>query len=51
MSERATILYCPYCAEEDLRPQEAPSGGWLCMACRRVFAVTLAGLAPQGVTR
>lgn len=38
----AAIYYCPFCAEEDLRPVEEPRGAWLCRACARVFAVTLA---------
>lgn len=41
-------LYCPYCAEDDLRPAEDVAGGWVCTACRRVFTVRLAGLtAPE----
>jgi predicted RNA-binding Zn-ribbon protein involved in translation (DUF1610 family) len=44
MTERATAFYCPYCGEEDLRPQEEPTGAWLCTACRRVFSVTFVGL-------
>lgn len=42
MTERAVPFYCPYCGEEDLRPEE--NGGWLCTSCRRAFAVTLNGL-------
>lgn len=49
MSERATVQCCPYCGEEDLRPREEPHGAWLCLACRRVFSVTLAGLSWEGV--
>ncbi|HET6500367.1 MAG TPA: Insertion element protein [Amycolatopsis sp.] len=54
MSERATPFYCPYCGDEDLRPEEGEGGshadggprapGWVCGACRRVFAVTFVGL-------
>ncbi len=29
---------CPYCGEEDLRPNEAGHGAWECHACARVFA-------------
>lgn len=48
MSERATPFHCPYCGEEDLRPDEAE--GWLCVACRRVFSVTFIGIRqPEGV--
>ncbi|WP_199442306.1 Insertion element protein [Umezawaea beigongshangensis] len=50
--ERATPFYCPYCGDEDLRPQEEPAGAWSCSACRRVFAVTFVGLnLPQEVSR
>lgn len=51
MSERATVMCCPYCGEEDLRPREEPSGAWLCGACRRVFTVKLVGLLVEGVAR
>lgn len=40
----AVIYYCPFCAEEDLRPVAEPSGGWRCNACARVFTVSLAAL-------
>ena len=36
----AVIFHCPFCAEEDLRPVEEPSGAWHCLACARVFSVT-----------
>ena len=42
MSREATaIYYCPFCAEEDLRPVEEPQGAWRCGACARVFTVQL----------
>ena len=41
---RAEIFYCPLCGEEDLRPVPEPDGAWHCVACRRVFTVTVAGL-------
>ncbi|EWC60120.1 Ferredoxin-like protein [Actinokineospora spheciospongiae] len=44
MSGRATPFHCPYCGEEDLRPQEEPRSAWLCAGCRRVFAVEFLGL-------
>jgi ribosomal protein L37AE/L43A len=44
MTERAAPFYCPYCGDEDLRPQEEPHAAWLCTGCRRVFTVKLAGL-------
>lgn len=40
----APIYHCPFCAEENLRPVEEPSGAWHCIACARIFSVTLHGL-------
>ncbi|MFD1152697.1 Insertion element protein [Saccharothrix hoggarensis] len=52
MSERATPFHCPYCGDEDLRPQEEPDYSWLCSSCRRVFMVKFVGLnLPQEVHR
>ncbi|HET9117137.1 MAG TPA: Insertion element protein [Pseudonocardiaceae bacterium] len=42
---RAVPFYCPYCGEEDLRPEERHSAAWRCADCQRVFAVRLVGLA------
>jgi ribosomal protein L37AE/L43A len=44
MSERAAVFFCPYCAEEDLRPVPEPHGAWRCAACLRTFVVTLVGV-------
>ena len=41
---RSTPLYCPYCGEEDLRPNEASHGAWECHSCLRVFTVKFNGL-------
>jgi ribosomal protein L37AE/L43A len=49
VNERATVAYCPYCGDEDLRPEEEPHGAWLCRACRRVFAIKLVGLSFEGL--
>jgi ribosomal protein L37AE/L43A len=47
-TERAVPFYCPYCGNEDLRPEEDNS--WLCSGCRRVFSVKFIGLRPaEGV--
>lgn len=48
-ARRAAPLYCPYCGEQDLRPDAAdgaplPHGGWRCGDCRRTYRLT--GLAP-----
>jgi transposase-like protein len=41
---RSAPLYCPYCGEEDLRPNEASHGAWECHSCARVFTVKFNGL-------
>jgi ribosomal protein L37AE/L43A len=50
MTERATPFYCPYCGDEDLRPEDS-AGAWLCASCRRVFTVRFVGLRPGEVTK
>ena len=45
---RSTPMYCPYCGEEDLRPNEASHGAWECHACQRVFTVKFNGLINPG---
>ncbi len=47
---RAAPNYCPYCAEEDLRPREEPHGAWECRGCQRVFSVKFVGLRAEGVS-
>jgi transposase-like protein len=50
---RSTPLYCPYCGEEDLYPNEASHGAWECHSCVRVFTVKFNGLlsSSTGVNR
>lgn len=44
---RVQPFFCPYCAEEDLRPLGA--GAYHCPACDRRFALAFSGLgAPTG---
>jgi len=45
MSERVAPLFCPYCAEEDLRPHGEQHGAWECRGCARVFSVKFVGLS------
>lgn len=45
-SGRVAVNVCPYCGEEELRPQPEPRGAWRCAGCTRVFVVTFVGLAP-----
>jgi len=48
MSERAAPAYCPYCGDEDLRPEEGGHRRWSCRSCRRVFEVAFVGLLASG---
>lgn len=41
-ASRQAIMYCPYCSEETLFPQEG--GGWECRSCQRAFSVKFLGL-------
>jgi transposase-like protein len=45
---RSVPFFCPYCGEEDLRPNEASHGAWECHACARVFTVKFNGLLRRG---
>ncbi|MGH4008221.1 MAG: Insertion element protein [Pseudonocardiaceae bacterium] len=47
---RAVPFYCPYCGEEDLRPEEQPHAAWRCADCQRVFVVHMVGLVAPGST-
>jgi transposase-like protein len=44
---RSTPLYCPYCGDEDLYPNEAAHGAWECHSCARVFTVKFNGLLAE----
>jgi transposase-like protein len=39
-----SIMHCPYCGEEDLRPNEEAPGAWECRSCLRIFTVKFVGL-------
>jgi len=45
MSTRQAPLYCPYCAGEDLRPNESETAAWECRECLRVFALKVLGIS------
>ncbi|MFD0513682.1 hypothetical protein ACFQ0Q_32005 [Streptomyces aureus] len=51
MSERAAPFHCPYCGDEDLRPNETGHGAWECAACNRAFQLKFLGLLTRGVQR
>lgn len=44
------IYYCPFCAEQDLRPDES-GDAWDCRACLRNFSVRLIRAATPGEVR
>ena len=45
---RSAPMYCPYCGDEDLRPNESSHGAWECHSCTRVFTVKFVGLLSAG---
>jgi transposase-like protein len=45
VSGRAAPFYCPYCGEEDIRPDGEGHGQWRCGACTRVWTLRLVGLS------
>jgi len=48
--QRAVPFYCPYCAEEDLRPYGERDGGWWCRSCRRAWTLRYVGTGtPDGL--
>jgi transposase-like protein len=49
VSERAAPFYCPYCGDEDLRPNEESHGAWECGACNRAFQLKFLGLLARGL--
>ncbi len=51
MSARQPPLYCPYCADEDLRPNEQEAAAWECRACARVFSLRMLGLSLPGTSQ
>ncbi len=51
MSERVAPMFCPYCAEENLRPHGETHGTWECRSCTRVFALKFVGLLAPAAPR
>ncbi len=46
MSEtRAAPFYCPYCGEEDIRPEGEGHGDWRCSSCARLWRLKYLGLS------
>jgi transposase-like protein len=48
MSGHSTLMYCPYCGDEDLFPHGESHGAWECRSCRRAFTVKFVGLLAPG---
>jgi ribosomal protein L37AE/L43A len=44
MSPRAVPFYCPFCGEQDLRPDDAGDGAWRCDSCERRFELAFVGI-------
>ena len=51
MSEsRAAPFYCPYCGEEDIRPEGEGHGDWRCSSCARLWRLKFLGLSRSALT-
>ena len=44
MSVRAVPFYCPFCGEQDIRPDDAGTAAWRCESCERRFELTLTAI-------
>ena len=40
MNARAVPFYCPFCGEQDIRPDDAGERAWRCESCDRRFELT-----------
>ncbi len=38
---RAVPFYCPFCGEQDIRPDDAGATSWRCESCERHFDLTV----------
>ena len=52
-ARHAPPFFCPYCGEEEIRPDGDQHGQWKCEACLRVWTLRLIGTVapPTEVTR
>ncbi len=41
---RAVPFYCPFCGEQDIRPDDAGTASWRCESCERRFELTLTSI-------
>ena len=44
MSARAVPFYCPFCGEQDIRPDDVGTAAWRCESCERRFELTLTAI-------
>lgn len=44
MSMRAVPFYCPFCGEQDIRPDGAGANSWRCDSCERRFELTVTAI-------
>jgi transposase-like protein len=47
VSVRAVPFYCPFCGEQDIRPDDAGSTAWRCDSCERHFDLTVTFLGAR----
>jgi transposase-like protein len=40
VTTRAVPFYCPFCGEQDIRPDDAGVQAWRCDSCARGFELT-----------
>jgi transposase-like protein len=43
---RAVPFYCPYCGEQDIRPDDSGADAWRCASCERHFELTVTAVGP-----
>jgi transposase-like protein len=41
---RAVPFYCPFCGEQDIRPDDGGSASWRCESCERHFELTVTSI-------
>ncbi|MEX1265256.1 MAG: hypothetical protein WEE66_15245 [Actinomycetota bacterium] len=45
---RAVPFYCPFCGEQEIRPDDAGSWAWRCESCERGFELTAVTVGGAG---
>jgi transposase-like protein len=44
---RAVPFYCPYCGEQDIRPDDSGADAWRCASCERHFELTVTAVGKE----